>query len=429
MASVVEAVDLSGEGPVRPASSQMFLRAAVLVTVGIFSTSMGQDALLGRLPLQNLLKNALHEGRSATAAFFLLTGLPWYFKPLAGILTDAFPIFGSRRKVYLLAGASLGVAAWMLIWITPRAYQPLLWVITLNSTCIMLASTAVGAVLVETAHATNGSGRLTALRYLVQYSCSIAAAIAGGYLATIDFKWTAASCAAAVFLIIPVAAVLLREKRVSPNAAEVLEGAAHQFRQLVTAGSMWAAGGLIALFYIAPGMTTALFFKQQTELHMLPPAQGFLTMITAASAIAGTLTYAVACRYIRLRYLLMICLGTATLTTMGYLFYSSVLNAQIIEVIHGFGAAIATLALVDLATRATPRGSEGLGYALMISITNITRFGTDFLGSLLLDKWRLPFGDLVLANAGTTLIAVPLVLLLPLALVNRRESEAADDAV
>ena len=32
----------------------------------------------------------------------------------------------------------------------------------------------------------------------------------------------------------------------------------------------------------------------------------------------------------------------ATVTTMGYLFYSSVLNARIIEVVHGFGAAIAS---------------------------------------------------------------------------------------
>ena len=73
--------------------------------------------------------------------------------------------------------------------------------------------------------------------------------------------------------------------------------------------------------------------------------------------------------------------------------------------------------------RATPRGSEGLGFALMISINNFTRFGTDFLGSFMLDKLHLPFSALVLANAATTAIAVPLVLLLPLALVGRREGE------
>ena len=59
---------------------------------------------------------------------------------------------------------------------------------------------------------------------------------------------------------------------------------------------MWAAGGLIALFYIAPGFSTALFYRQQDELHMRPPAQGSLTTGAALGAIAGTITYAFACR-------------------------------------------------------------------------------------------------------------------------------------
>ena len=63
-------------------------RAAILVVVGILSTTLAQDALLGRLPMQNLLKNELHVSRSAASAFFFFSGIAWYFKPLAGILTD-----------------------------------------------------------------------------------------------------------------------------------------------------------------------------------------------------------------------------------------------------------------------------------------------------------------------------------------------------
>ncbi|HZZ87553.1 MAG TPA: MFS transporter [Caulobacteraceae bacterium] len=401
-----------------------FARAAVLVVVGIMSTTLAQDGMLARLPIQNLLKNELHEPRSATAAFFFLSGLAWYFKPLAGILTDAFPVFGSRRRTYLVGSAVVGTLIWLAVSLIPHQYAALAGMMVLLSVFMMLASTVIGAVLVETAHATGASGRLTALRFAVQYLCAIGAALVGGYLATIWFGWVAIASAAILFLIVPVAFATLHEPRVTADASEILAGAKRQLQRILAARTMWAAGGLVALFYIAPGFTTALFYKQQSELHMAPPAQGVLNMIAAVGAIAGVLSYAALCRSLRLRTLLFGCLSLATLTTLGYLFYSSVLEAQIVEAVHGFGAAVATTALVDLSVRATPAGSEGLGYALMISISNFARFGTDWMGSLMLDHWHLPFSDLVLANAATTLIAVPFVALLPKMLVMPREAEA-----
>jgi MFS family permease len=410
-------------------ASSSFARAAALVVVGIISTSLAQDALLGKLPLQNLLKNGLHESRTATSAFFFLSGIAWYFKPLAGILTDAFPVFGSRRRTYLVVSASLGALVWLAVCVVPHQYNSLLWMMMLLSIFMMTASTVIGAILVEAAHASGTSGRLTALRFAVQYGCSIFSALCGGYLATLWFGWTAISCAFVLFLIVPVTFMTLREERVTANSAEIIAGAGRQLKRIVGARTMWAAGGLIALFYIAPGFTTALFYKQQSELHMAPPAQGVLNMIAAAGAIAGALTYLFACRRFRLRTLLLACLSLATITTLGYLFYSSVANARAIEAIHGFAAAVATMSLVDLSVRATPAGSEGLGYALMISINNFARLGTDFMGSAMLDHLHLPFSALVLMNAGTTLIAVPLVLLLPKAMVLPRESEAHDEAL
>jgi predicted MFS family arabinose efflux permease len=220
--------------------------------------------------------------------------------------------------------------------------------------------------------------------------------------------------------------MFLKEERVTTPAQEILDEAGRQLKRIATAGTMWAAGGLIALFYIAPGFTTALFYRQQNELHMLPPAQGMLVTVAALSAIAGAITYAFACRKLRLRTLMLIALSLATVTTLGYVFYDSVPRAYAIAMVNSYCEALATTALVDLSVRATPRGSEGLGYALMISINNLARLGTDFVGSAMLDKLHLPFSDLVLMNAATTAIAVPLVLLLPRALVSRREDEMRD---
>jgi hypothetical protein len=79
----------------RPRNALIY--AALVIVAGVLATTLAQTQVLARLPLQNLLKNELHADRTANAAFFW-AGLAWYLKPFAGILTDALPLFGNRRK-------------------------------------------------------------------------------------------------------------------------------------------------------------------------------------------------------------------------------------------------------------------------------------------------------------------------------------------
>jgi len=102
-----------------------FMYAALVIVTGVFATTLAQTQVLARLPLQNLLKNELHVDRTTNAAFFFWAGLAWYLKPLAGILTDAFPLFGSRRKSYILVSATLAGVSWLALTVTPHR-QPAL---------------------------------------------------------------------------------------------------------------------------------------------------------------------------------------------------------------------------------------------------------------------------------------------------------------
>src|SRR4029077_12573241 len=82
------------------------LDASTVIAAGVLATSLAQPQVLAGIPLENLLKNELHVDRAANAAFFFWASLPWYFKPLAGVLTDSFPVFGTRRTSYLLISRS-----------------------------------------------------------------------------------------------------------------------------------------------------------------------------------------------------------------------------------------------------------------------------------------------------------------------------------
>jgi len=389
----------------------------------VLATTLAQTQVLARLPLQNLLKNELHADRTANAAFFFWAGLAWYLKPFAGILTDAFPLFGSRRKSYILISATLAALSWLALIVTPHEYRTLLLVVIVINTFMMVTSTVVGGYMVETAQASSGSGRLTALRQFVQQACFIVNGPAAGYLASIAFGWTAAACGGVMFLLVPVSLSFLHEQRQRSDPRQLLQNDRDQLVKIATARTMWGAAGLMALFYIAPGFATALFYKQQNELHLDTQAQGFLQLIAGVCGVLAALGYGILCRRLNLRTLLVGCIIFATVTNLGYLFYSSAGRAQVIEGLNGFGYTLAELALMDLAVRATPAGSEGLGFSLMVSVRNLALFGTDWFGSHLLDEYHFSFDSLVLANSLTTLIAVPLVFLLPRLLVIRKDAE------
>jgi len=300
-----------------------FTYAALVIVAGVLATTLAQTQVLARLPLQNLLKNELQVDRTANAAFFFWAGLAWYLKPLAGVLTDAFPLFGSRRKSYILLSAVLAALAWWALITTPHDYRKLLAVAIVINTFMVVASTAVGGYMVETAQASSGSGRLTAIRQFIQQACMVINGPVAGYLASIAFGWTAAACGSIMFLLVPVTILFLHERRLKLDSREVLSNAKAQLLNIATARTMWAAAGLMALFYVAPGFATALFYKQQNELHFSIQTQGFLQLVAGISGIAAAVGYGILCRRVNLRTLLVWCMLAATIANLGYLFYSS----------------------------------------------------------------------------------------------------------
>src|ERR1022692_2493465 len=139
--------------PPQPARENSLTNAAIVIVVGVVATTLSQTGVLAGLPLRNLLKNELHVTRSASAAFMFWIGAAWYFKPLAGVFTDAFPIFGSRRRTYILVSSLMAVLCWAGLYFTPHRYGDLLWMCLVINVFMVVASTVVGGYMVETAQA------------------------------------------------------------------------------------------------------------------------------------------------------------------------------------------------------------------------------------------------------------------------------------
>jgi predicted MFS family arabinose efflux permease len=133
-------------------------------------------------------------------------------------------------------------------------------------------------------------------------------------------------------LIGPVALWCLRERPYQSAPGRIVQEARAQFRSIGRARTMWAVAGIATVFYIAPGVFTALFYIQQNNLHMNTEAQGFLQLLNGAFGMLAALLYGgVLCRRFTLRTLLMACMVLGAIGNLAYWFYATPMQARVAE--------------------------------------------------------------------------------------------------
>jgi MFS family permease len=402
-----------------------FRRMAVLICIGIFVTTIATDKQLAQLPLRSFLKDTLGLAPEQMATFLFITGIAWYLKPLAGILSDAVPLFGTRRRSYLLLSTIFGMASWGAMSVVPLTYHTVLVTMTLANVMAMVASTVIGGLLVDAGRRTNATGRLSAMRMVMMNSAALVAGPVGGFIAAREFRLAPIAGVVLMFALGVVSWKLMREERRRHSGREVWSGTVQQLKTIVRSWPLLATVGLTFLHYVAPGFQSLLYYHQKNALRIGDAQIGMIGLVNGLTAVAGALVYGLVCRRFNLRTLLY---GGMTLNALSILFYygyRSLPAAFFIEGAAGFVGMLGLLPLYDLSARATPRGSEALGYSLIMSVGNFAISLSDVSGAYMAKAFHLGFTDMVWINAGTTAAILFFIPLLPHVLVARREGDSA----
>ena len=404
-------------------------RSLIFIAYAVFITTMAQDKVLGSLPIRFLLKNDLHTTKTQLSAFLFWAGLAWYIKPLFGLIIDSFPLLGTRRRWWMIGSAIAAAGAWEWVNLGRHHYGTMLVAAVALGTLMVIASTIMGALLVEAGQRFGATGRVSSVREFVSSGCSLIAGPLGGWLATRQFGLTAGIGAGLLISLAVAAFFLLPEKPVARRNEQAWSEAGKQIKLVFASKTLWSAAGLIILFFFSPGFSTPLLYRQTDLLHF---SAGFIgTSLQLAGSIAGmagAALYGLICRRFNLRLMLF---GGILLNVLGGLLYYGYHPTHPIaigiEIAAGFLGTLGVLPLFDLATRATPRGGEGMGYALMMGARNAALFGADYVGSYLQDHFHLPWNGLVLLNVGTTALCLLLVPFLPGLLMKARDGEDLGD--
>jgi len=104
---------------------------------------------ISKLAVQYFFKDELKIEPHILAQINSITELPWAIKPLLGMLTDFFPIFGYRRKVYIIICGIVNLLCWMMMATYTHTTEVACIVIFLVNLTLSFCSVLGEAVVVE----------------------------------------------------------------------------------------------------------------------------------------------------------------------------------------------------------------------------------------------------------------------------------------
>lgn len=404
-------------------SNRRLHRISFLLALGWLGTNLSLS--IGEFCLKFLLKDGVGMNALQISRFFAIGQFTNYIKPVAGVMTDSVPLFGTRRRHYILWSIGLGGLFWLLLGIVPRSYGSLLLTYTFFYITVVVTSTSLGGRMVEVGIEHRAAGRLSAQRIGMFKLAALIGGPIAGILAGYPFGLVMAISSTFHFGLVLLYCFTLPETPTARPDHRLRDAAVAQFRSLLQNRVLLCAALLIFLVAASPGFNTPLLFYQTNTLKFSKEFVGTLLFVGNLFAFLGAFLYHSVCRRFRLRELFALCIVLHALGTLFFLGYRDVPSALVVTAISGLSGAFAMLPVYDLAARATPRGGEAMGYSVMMSVWNLTNALSDWSGSYLYDVFRLTFRDLVWVNAGTTALVLLALPFLPAALMRSREGEYA----
>ena len=379
---------------------------------------VGQIGGLIAQPLSFYLKQVHGWTALQVTAFLAVFNFPWIIKPIYGLFSDFVPIFGYRRKSYLIGANIVAMAAYL--WSTQLdAPSQLVWALQLTAYAMAISSTVCGAVLVEKGQRLGESGRFVNQQWLWFNAAAMASAIGGGQLVQWLPPATALHTAALIVATAPAAVLLgtllLVEEAPARLDARALRSSIVGLADAFKKRELWIVGSFLFLYYFSPGFATPLYYALTDNLKFPQGFIGILGSITAAGWIAGALLYPRLFEAMSSKRLLNVSIALGTATTAAYLLLVNETSAVILSFCSGFSAMLATVATVTLAADYCPRRTEGFSFAVMMSLINLATSSGDIIGSYLFDHlFHHRLTPLILVSAAFTAFAFVLVPLLRL---------------
>jgi len=333
------------------------------------------DGLIAQ-PTWSLLKRWGH-GPGDLGFFSMVVGLVWVLKPVFGLLTDFVPLFGRRRRNYLiLAGGLAALAMFAPAIQTPPSssilrYTWLLTWLAMATLAWSMADVVTDAFLIDRARDSGLVGRFQAVQWASVYLAGIIAGFGGGWLSlTFRERLGFGISALAAVVTILVAALAVREPRVSsPRSGSVAAFLA--MRKAIRSPGLLGAGAFLFVWNFNPFSTVVFYLHATRTLGLDEEFYGTTQSLMAVGSILGCLVYPSLDRWLATPSLIRLSIVLGVASTLAFAGVSDRASAVAASLVIGLIFMLATLIQLDLAARSCPPEAAGTYFAVLMALENL----------------------------------------------------------
>ncbi|MBH8560728.1 folate/biopterin family MFS transporter [Nostoc sp. CENA67] len=346
---------------------------------------------LARLAVSFFLKDELLLSPSQVSALLGIVTLPWIIKPAFGFISDGLPIFGYRRRPYLVLAGILGAISWVSMATIVHTSWAATVTIAITSLSVAISDVIVDSLVVERARVESQAdiGSLQSLCWGSSALGGLITAYFSGMLlehfTTRTIFWITALfpllvCAMAWFIAESPIRKDANNESYNTNFLNVKHQLG-QLRQAISQKAIWLPAAFIFILQATPSADSAFFFFTTNELHFQPEFLGRVRLVTSAASLAGVWIFQRYLKSVPFRVIFgwstvissvlgmtMLLLVTHTNRVIGIDDYWFSLGDSLILTVMG---QIAYMPILVLAARLCPSGVEATLFALLMSVMNL----------------------------------------------------------
>jgi len=318
-----------------------------------------------------------------------IIGIPWCIKIFWGALIDYFPIKGYRAKYYLY----FNYVATLLVYLYIIVYGFNFWSLIISGfliNCfIALSDTANDSQMVILEQKYKLQGKLQSLQWSSLAIAGLAVSLGGAFIAQYfpePFNYKIAYGLAGIIPLITLI-YLFKSYKEKPiierkNPKKILE----DLKKILDPKLLFALL-FIACFQLCPSFGTALKIKMREELMI---GKLFIGVLGATGTVLGLIGYALyywkfhKCNMRKLLYFMVV---FSALTNLFYLYLPNKWFIVGYNIAFGAFGGITFMTLLSYFANLVPKGSEGMIYAFITSLSNLCARAGSWIGGVIFDHW------------------------------------------
>ncbi|MBH8555266.1 folate/biopterin family MFS transporter [Nostocaceae cyanobacterium CENA357] len=358
---------------------------------------------LARLAVSFFLKDELLLSPAQVSALLGIVALPWIIKPVFGFVSDGLPIFGYRRRPYLVLSGILGAISWVSLATIVHTSWAATAVIALGSLSVAVSDVIADSLVVERARGESqaDAGSLQSLCWGASAVGGLVTAYLSGMLLQHFTTRTVFLITASFPLIVSAVAWLIAESPISKDKSESnntnslsVKHQLKQLRQAITQKAIWLPTAFVFIWLSTPTAESAFFFFTTNELHFEPEFLGRVRLVTSAASLIGIWIFQRFLKSVSFRVIFgwstvisavlgmtMLLLVTHTNRVLGIDDHWFSLGDSLILTVMG---QISYMPVLVLAARLCPPGVEATLFALLMSISNLAAMVSYEFGAIIM---------------------------------------------